>query len=156
MSADVKLNDLGFAAAVKRTHDLHGKGVKVGYQVGKNKAKSSDGKTVDALDIAIWSEYGTRTAPARPFLHQTATKNKTTVGTAMSRIAAAVQAGTGRTTDSLLGELGEFYVALIRREIASGDFAANAPSTVKRKKSSKPLVDTGRVLSPAVRWEIER
>lgn len=155
MSVDVKLKDLGFAAAVKRTHELHGKGVKVGYQVGKNSTKGDDGKTIDVMDIAIWNEYGTRTAPPRPFMAQTASKNKPAVGIAMSRVAEAVKLG-ARTPDSLLGELGEFYVALIRREIASGDFVANAEYTKKRKKSTKPLVDTGRVLSPAVRWEIER
>lgn len=155
MAADVKLTDKGFAEIVKKTHELNGKGVKVGYQVGKNSVKVDD-KMVDVLDIAIWNVYGTRTAPARDFMGQTSTKNKAVVNIAMKRIMQAVQSANPRSHDSLLGELGEFYATLIKREITSGDFVPNAESTKRRKKSSKPLVDTGRVLVPAVRWEIER
>lgn len=155
MAADVKLTDKGFAEIIKRTHALNGKGVKVGYQVGKDSVKVED-KVVDVLDVAIWNNYGTRTAPPRPFMDQTATKNKAVVNVAMKRVAQAVQAANPRSQDSLLGELGEFYATLIKREITSGDFVPNAESTKRRKKSSKPLVDTGRVLVPAVRWEIQR
>lgn len=149
MAADVKIKDLGFTAIAKKAKALNGKAVRVGYQAG---GPQSEG--VDVLDVAIYTEYGTRNAPARPFMAQTASKNQPRVSAAMGRIANAATTGQGAPA-ALLGQLGEFYAELIRREISSGDFAANAPSTIRAKGSSKPLVDTGRVLAPAVRWVLE-
>lgn len=144
MAADVRIIDKGFAAVVKSNAKLAGKEVRVGYQAGSGK---------DVLDIAIFNEFGTRTAPARPFMAQTARKNGKRTAEAMRRVAAAVAAG--QDPNPLLSHLGEFYQNLIKKEISSGDFVANAPGTVKAKGSSKPLVDTGRVLSPAVRWVVK-
>lgn len=149
MAADVKIKDRGFLAIARKAKALNGKEVRIGYQTGGPKSEG-----VDVLDIAIYTEYGTATAPARPFMAQTAHKNQKRVDAAMGRIAEAATTGQGAPA-ALLGQLGEFYAELIRREINSGDFAANAPSTIRAKGSSKPLVDTGRVLAPAVRWVLK-
>lgn len=145
MAADVRIVDKGFLAIARKAKALNGKELRIGYQSGTAKS---------VLDVAIYSEFGTRTAPPRPFMAQTARKNAKRVSIAMGRIAEAATTGTA-APNALLGQLGEFYVGLIRKEINSGDFAANAESTKKAKGSSKPLVDTGRVLSPGIRWVIK-
>ena len=49
--------------------------------------------------------------------------------------------------DTALGRLGEFASAQIRRTIQRGVEPPNAPSTIRRKKSSKPLIDTGLLIN---------
>ena len=51
----------------------------------------------------------------------------------------------GKSADLILKELGIFQKDLMQAEITEGDFVPNAPSTVRRKGSSKPLIDTGRM-----------
>ena len=51
----------------------------------------------------------------------------------------------GRSAEQILKELGVFQKDLMQNEIITGDFAPNAPSTIRRKGSSKPLIDTGRM-----------
>lgn len=52
-----------------------------------------------------------------------------------------------------LGELGAMGAARVKTEIRDGDFAPNAPSTVAKKGSSHPLIDTGQE-KQSVTWEI--
>lgn len=48
-----------------------------------------------------------------------------------------------RTLENALDTLGEFTAGQVRRTIQRGVEPANAPSTIRQKKSSKPLVDEG-------------
>lgn len=57
--------------------------------------------------------------------------------------------------DQALGELGEMGVARVKTEILDGDFVENAPSTIARKGSSHPLIDTAQEKN-SVTWEIVR
>ena len=47
-----------------------------------------------------------------------------------------------KTIPQALEELGMMGVAKVKTEIVEGDFVANAPSTIAKKGSSRPLVDT--------------
>ena len=38
-----------------------------------------------------------------------------------------------------------FQKGLIQRKIVDGTFEPNAPSTIRKKGSSRPLIDTGRM-----------
>lgn len=49
----------------------------------------------------------------------------------------------GFTVLTALRQLGTFAASQVQQEIVQGSFEPNAPSTVARKKSSKPLIDTG-------------
>jgi type II secretory pathway component PulF len=68
----------------------------------------------------------------------------------MDEVARQVQAGAD--LGNLLEQLGQAHQDQIRAHIRSGEFTANAPSTIARKGSSVPLVDEGRHLIPAVHW----
>ena len=47
--------------------------------------------------------------------------------------------------ETILQLCGNYQVAAIQKEIVNGQFAENAPSTIRKKGSDKPLIDTGRM-----------
>lgn len=144
-----EMNDMGLRLLVERTNALAGTGVRVGYQVDSGRV---DG--VDILDIAIWNHFGTEHTPPRPFMTDAAVKYSHDVGLAMAHAAKAVV--NGRVTKlSALQQLGEFHQNQIRAHLRSGEFAPNAPSTIKKKGSAVPLVDQGRHLIPGLRWVVD-
>ena len=50
----------------------------------------------------------------------------------------------GKTdANKILNAIGVFQKGLVQKEIVDGEFAPNAPSTIRKKKSDKPLIDTG-------------
>ena len=60
----------------------------------------------------------------------------------------------GKTdSETALKLLGIYAESGIRKYIKSGSFTENAPSTVKQKGSSRPLIDTG-TLRNSIRYEI--
>lgn len=51
----------------------------------------------------------------------------------------------GGTAEQSLKQIGVFGVGLVQEKIESGSYEPNAPSTIRKKKSDKPLIDTGRM-----------
>ena len=51
----------------------------------------------------------------------------------------------GSSAEEVLKKIGTFQKGLIQEQIVKGSFAPNAESTVRKKGSNKPLVDTGRM-----------
>lgn len=49
------------------------------------------------------------------------------------------------SAEDALNKLGHTVVGLVQKKIQNGNFVPNAPSTVRKKKSSRPLIDTGRL-----------
>lgn len=97
---------------------------------------------------AFWHEYGTLKIPMRPFFRNAYTKNK----------AKWMRFFAKQCKDSL-----NFEVALGRTgEIMRGDIIKslmrieppNKPSTIRAKKSSKPLIDTG-LLRASISYQIK-
>lgn len=110
--------------------------VRVGYQEG---ATYPDGTPV--INVALWNELGTVNIPPRPFIRQTVDNNEAKFQSQMK--AEAIKLANGASSDKVLNELGVFAKGLLQKEIKDGGFVANAPSTVKKKGSDKPLIDTG-------------
>ena len=113
--------------------------VRVGYQVGE--ATDDDG--VDMCDIAAWNELGTEHSPARPFLRQTVENNENKINTFCSKEAKKMLEG--GTAEQCLDKIGVFMKGLVQKTIRDGDFEPNAASTIRKKGSDKPLIDTGRM-----------
>ena len=146
MSVEVKLIDHGFDNIIRQALKLDGKGVKVGIRRGKG---SHDG--TDMLDIAVYNHFGTDTIPARPFVSDCAEKNAGQIQEAQKRLVYRVYQG-GLSADGALAELGAWYVNVQKGHILHGGWTPNAPATIKRKGSNKPLVDTGQLVN-TVDWE---
>ena len=43
----------------------------------------------------------------------------------------------------MLKKIGVYLKGVVQKEIVDGDYAPNAESTIKRKKSDRPLIDSG-------------
>ena len=146
MSVEVKLIDHGFDNIIRQALKLDGKGVKVGIRRGKG---SHDG--TDMLDIAVYNHFGTATIPARPFVSDCAEKNAGQIQEVQKRLVYRVYQG-GLSADGALAQLGAWYVNVQKGHILHGGWTPNAPATVKRKGSNRPLVDTGQLVN-TVDWE---
>lgn len=124
-----------------------------------NNLKEVDGKTVEAgifggfeQKKAMWQEYGTnRGIPSRPFLRNTMYENEARFASfILPYIQNVLEGG---SPDAVFDALGPFMVMSIQRTIAAGGFTALAPSTIKKKGHSKPLLDTGAMYG-AITWNL--
>ncbi len=122
---------------LKEIEKLKGLQVHVGFQAGE----VTDDNGVDIANVAAFNELGTATAPARPFLRKSVDENtgkiKTMCASQLKRLR------DGATAEDVLNKVGVFQKGLVQRKIVDGSFAPNAPSTIRKKHSDKPLIDTG-------------
>lgn len=119
--------------------------VKVGFPAGK--AKQS------VINKAVWNHFGTRRGiPPRPFLLLAIEGN-----TGKYRLFLA-----SRAKEVLLGKMGLEMVMQhlgslsqddVREEIRALKTPPNAQSTIRRKGSSNPLIDTGE-MRQSVRYQV--
>ena len=93
------------------------------------------------VDVAAFNEFGTSTIPARPFFKQSYENHRDELQNICARAAKSVISG--GPADKALDMIGVFTTGLVQEEILNGNFAPNSPSTIKRKGSDVPLIDTG-------------
>ena len=140
MACKVKVKDTAEGKRLKKMLDeLSQKKVRIGFQKGK--ATEDDG--TDVCDVAAWNELGTEHSPSRPFLRKSVDENEAKINSFLQSQRRALINGT--PAEQILKEIGIFQKDLIQEKITEGSYEPNAPSTVKRKGSSKPLIDTGRM-----------
>ena len=120
--------------------------VAVGFPAGKAPG--------DILDIATWNHFGTRTIPERPFLDNAMRDNRNAYRKAMKTSAKRLLLGETSMT-AVLNKLGLFAQGHVQAEIVALRDPPNAPSTIKAKGSSSPLIDTGR-MRQAVTYDVRQ
>lgn len=118
---------------------LADKEVRIGFQKGE--ATEADG--TDICDIAAWNELGTENMPARPFLRKSVDENTAKINGFLSGLKDDIV--NGASAENVLEQIGIFQKDLIQEKITNGSYEPNAASTVKKKGSSKPLIDSGRM-----------
>lgn len=123
----------------KLLKELADKEVRVGFQHGQ--ATEEDG--TDICDVAMWNELGTENMPSRPFLRMSVDENESKIEEFLK--GEVKDLVNGADAEQILKEIGLFQKDLIQEKITEGSFAPNADSTIRRKGSSKPLIDTGRM-----------
>ena len=130
--------------------ELADKEVAVGFQHGD--AIEEDG--TDICDIAAWNELGTEHGtwiiPPRPFLRKSVDENEDKIDALINTSAADLM--NGKTAEQILKKIGVFQQGLIKEKITEGDFAENADSTIRKKGSDHPLIDTGIMKSSVNYW----
>jgi hypothetical protein len=141
-------NFAGLAAVKERLRALGAANVKVGWPKGPVRP---DGHTV--AQVAAWNEFGTERIPERPAL-RTGVKRALPGATALNRRTLKLVVDGRMAAAQALGLLGEFAVGEVKKAIVAGPWVENAPSTIARKKSTKPLIDTGQALN-AVTYVVE-
>ena len=126
-----------------------GRIVNVGVPEGKREA---DGTPVAM--IAAVHEFGSPSQgiPERPFLRVAVQRHRLEY-IRLNRINLVKMLRGQMTADQALGQLGEMAKGDVQTEIRNGDFAPLKPATIRRKGSSKPLIDTGQMVQ-SIAWEL--
>lgn len=113
--------------------------VLVGFLQGEN----SDDNGVDIAEIATANEYGTAHIPPRPFMRMSISDINDRLPAFWKGELKRVM--DGGTAENAMNRLGVMAKGVIQNKITTGGFAANAESTIAKKGSSKPLIETGRM-----------
>lgn len=142
----VEERDLGWKRIQREIKAAKNASVRVG--VLADAGTSDDG--VDLVDIAVFNEFGTSRAPARPFIRGAFDEKQRDLTRLKARLWNQVLAGRldTRRALGLLGQTHEDQIKVYMTELSAPE---NAASTVAAKGSSNPLIDTGR-LRASIRW----
>lgn len=142
MSVTVK--DLGYLKIMRELAILDKTVVGVGIQ-------SDAGEGV--AERAFCNEYGTENIPERSFIRAAYDENAKDLDGVIDRLWGGVKAGKigAKKAAEILGDRHEKQ---IKAKIKKGPFAANDESTIKRKKSSNPLINTGEMRN-SIRYEVK-
>lgn len=115
------------------------KAVYVGFPAEFNeKVEGSDNFNLASLAAVL--EFGNENIPSRPFLRQTLAENQEKYTALFVKLFES-----GVSIDKIYEQIALIAQGDVQQNIVNGKWAANAPSTIKRKKSSKPLIDTGKL-----------
>lgn len=133
--------------------------VKVGFQ-GVSGERQHDTKSKASItDIATFNEFGTISKkgnehiPARPFVRTTIDDNLRELLSINAKLLYQIGKGS-MTTEQALKILGLKIQALMQKKVTDIKNPPNASITIKRKGSSNPLIDTGR-MRQAITFVIE-
>ena len=126
----------------KMLQDLSKMRLGIGIRAGEH--FEEDG--TDVALVALGNEYGTDNAPARPFMTQTVENHAKEINQSVKNAFKKDKA------EEVLKRIGERVAQLMCQEIMDGDFAPNAPSTIARKGSDKPLIDTQTMINSVEFW----
>lgn len=156
MAVKVTDKDLGYQRTLQVFRNL---GLSLTLGVVGDKAtephKDADGKPsgITVGELAAIHELGLG-VPERSWLRAWFEANhRTVIVDVKAGLAQVVQ---GRLThEGLLELLGNKYAAQIKARIIAGVDPPNAESTIQRKGSSTPLIDTGQLLS-SIGYEVRR
>lgn len=155
----VEDKDLGLNRIIRTLNkDLDGVVVKVGVQAKDKAVRRGKGGSICNTDqplavIAAIHEFGLGDMPQRSFLRSAYDENLPMIDKMIQRVANGAVFGLG--TNAALNQLGNVVQGMVQRKIVDGPFVPNSPATIKRKKSSRPLIDTGH-LRQSIRYVIER
>nr|DAV30094.1 MAG TPA: virion morphogenesis protein [Caudoviricetes sp.] len=155
----VEDKDLGLNRIIRTLNkDLDGVVVKVGVQAKDKAVRRGKGGSIRNTDqplavIAAIHEFGLGDMPQRSFLRSAYDENLPVIDKMIQRVANGAVFGLG--TNAALNQLGNVVQGMVQRKIVDGPFTPNSPATIKRKKSSRPLIDTGH-LRQSIRYVIER
>jgi hypothetical protein len=135
--------DMGFNAITRELVMLNGAEILVGVQSEEESAM---------LTIAAVNEFGSDPEgpmaghiPERSFLRATFDEEQAAIEVATNLAIDQVLAGKGGLL--ALNVVGLKVTNLIKKRIVNRIAPANAESTIKRKKSDKPLIDKGRLIN---------
>ena len=134
-----------------KRHDPH---VRVGVLGSKGgNAEHSSGITM--VELAAIHEFGSpkNNIPQRSWIRSTFDDNAALAAFSVKIVAALLN---GKIElDRALDMIGAFAATEIKKNVTQGEHIAPPlqPETIRRKKSTRPLVDTGRMIN-AVTWEV--
>lgn len=110
----------------------------------KGSGRESFADMSELVLVGVANEFGTIRIPERSFMRSTFDEEKESInkkGEVFYRRIIDLQ----ETAESALNKLGIWFVSKVKRKITTLNTPPNAPSTIRRKDSSNPLIDTGQM-----------
>jgi hypothetical protein len=154
--------DLGMEAILKEMEELKSMCVKVGVTEDAGAQTTESGATI--AQIASWNELGVMGPPLsqhgggkwfippRPFIRGFADGKREQIQKTLDKLGGLVSSGK-LTAEMAMARLGEYGQSGVKSYIRNGPFTPNADSTIAKKGSSKPLIDTG-TLRNSIRYQV--
>lgn len=125
-------------------------------KVGVLQDGSVDEGGMSMVELAAIHEFGAPGAniPERSFIRSTFAAKQRQAASMAERLAKAIVLK-GMPVRQALGLMGAWGAAEVKRTITTGDGVPPPlkPATIARKGSTRPLVDTGRLLA-SITWEV--
>lgn len=149
MGSRVEVRDLGWKKIRDQIKSMDGKAVTAGLH-----EEDAGNRDPNAVMRGYFNEFGTDTAPARPFI-------RTTHDTQKLKWVRQMQSDLGRVMDQqmtgqqMLESVGAMAADDIRQAVTDWDTPPNAPSTIQRKGFDDPLVETGE-MRDAIAYKVRR
>ena len=122
--------------------------IQVGFQGDQ---KYEDGTSI--AQVAAINEFGASDIPERPFMRQSFENHESELQAACDTAQRLVSSG--GSAEQALQQIGVIAKGLVQDEIVNGGFAPNAESTIKKKGSEQPLIDTG-TMRQSVNFVVKR
>ena len=122
--------------------------IQVGFQGDQ---KYEDGTSI--AQVAAVNEFGASDIPERPFMRQSFENHEGELQAVCD--AAQRLVSSGGSAEQALQQVGVVAKGLVQDEIVNGGFAPNAESTIKKKGSEQPLIDTG-TMRQSVNFVVKR
>ncbi|AUR89467.1 neck protein [Vibrio phage 1.123.O._10N.286.48.F3] len=139
----------GLNEYLKKLTGLSRHPVSVGVHKSAGKHEGSD---LTVAQVAAYNEFGTERIPERAAIRTSMRENKVENLLMIARIIKKISSGKGGNHRQAMGKVGMKVQNDIQRKIVELKTPPNAQSTIDRKKSSNPLVDTGQLVN-SIRWE---
>ena len=144
MSIKVTDKDNGYKALAKQVFGIKKPLVNVGIHAAEGSKIPKGGKAT-VLEYGTYNEFGLG-VPERSFIRGTAdAKGKEWRDFAASRMRLVIKGEL--TKEQALEQMGLRFQSNMQKRISDGISPPNAPSTIAKKGSSKPLIDTGTLRS---------
>ena len=116
-------------------------------------AAAASRRTLSLLEVAVVHEFGGGRVPQRSFIRATIDARRSDIEAELANLARGVVGGQIDARQAL-ELLGAKVAGWCQARIASGIAPALKAATIKRKGSSKPLINTGQLRS-AITWRVE-
>lgn len=141
----------GAAAKTVRAHK-GGEDADAGEGADEDDDEEDKSEPLTLLEVAAIHEFGLG-VPRRSFIADWADENRENHYRQLLKMAKAIVKGKVASLDQAFERLGNLYVGEVQKRIAQGIEPPLAQSTIDRKGSSKPLIDTGQLRS-SIRYRI--
>lgn len=152
--ADVTIKYTGLHKRMKKLFNAKDPHVKVGILLAKGGGKTREGG-ITMVELAAIHEFGSPKAniPQRSFI-RSAFQDPTELQKISTRVVKALIDGKVDLSEAL-DIIGSWGATQVRNNVTQGDGIAPPlkPETVQKKGSSRPLIDTGRMIN-SVTWEV--
>lgn len=148
MSVRQVIVDHGFDAIITEMKNAKHRYVKVGFPLEKEAAPGELAGMPEVTLVAMVQEFGSekRNIPERPFIRGAFDANYTDLQAFKEAEFLQVMQGK-QTADTGIRRIGEWMVNKTKAYIKAIIPPPNAPTTIARKHSTTPLIDTGQMIN---------